>query len=109
MSTGRRARRGESHLRRFRIRRHDQTSLEFLSTLRLRAGITADNTLIYSYRRPRRWNRQQQLELPSITQQISRNVTRIVGSWAPASKHYLTDRVALRLEGLYGDLGKLAD
>ncbi len=83
-----------------------QNKLEFLSTLRLRAGITADNTLIYLTGGLAVGIVNNSWSYVNYDSKFSRNVTRIGWVVGTGVEHYLTDRVALRLEGLYGDLGK---
>jgi len=83
-----------------------QNKLEFLGTMRLRAGITADNTLIYLTGGLAVGVVNNSWTYINYSSRFSRNVTRLGWVVGTGVEHYLTDRVALRLEGLYGDLGK---
>ena len=83
-----------------------QNKLEFLGTLRMRAGITASNTLIYLTGGLAVGVVNNSWTFVNYDSRFSHNVTRVGWVVGTGVEHYLTDRVALRLEGLYGDLGK---
>jgi len=80
--------------------------LDFLGTLRLRAGIARDNTLLYLTGGLAVGTVQNKWSYVNYDSQFKRSITRFGWVVGTGVEHYMTDNVAVRLEGFYGDLGK---